>query len=91
MAAILGPASRSASDLRIFRVAVGAVVQEEFNHRTVAVEGSVMQSGTGVVKSAGDDIDLSSFVEQQFRRIDLTVHAGVNKSIVDDALPILRP
>src|SRR5262249_25539053 len=57
----------------------------------MAVEGSVVQARAGVVEATRDRVDLGAFVQQQFRSVDVAVHARVDKSVIHNTLPILRP
>ena len=45
----------------------------------------------GVIKTAGNNVDLRALFQQQLRGIDVAVHARIDERIVDDALTILRP
>src|ERR1044072_4681737 len=91
VAAVLGPACGGGVDLRVFDGSIGAVVEEVLDHRAVAVEGGVVQTSAGEIKAARNRVDLRAFFKQEFRSVDVTVHAGVDERVVHDALTILRP
>jgi len=67
------------------------VVQKELDHRAVSVESGVVQAGAGEIEAGRNRVDLRAFFKQQFRSVDVAVHAGVDKRVVDDALTIVRP
>ena len=63
VAAVIGPAGGCGVDLGVLYVSIGAVVQEELDHRAMPVERCVMESRAGVIEAARDRIDLGAFVQ----------------------------
>src|SRR5262245_29050859 len=91
MSPMVSPARCVRSNLSILHLTVRPLQQEELNHRPMSIERGVMQPRSRVIKPSRHHIDLSALVQEQPCSINVAMHAGKDKGVVDDALTILRP
>src|SRR5688572_1769931 len=89
MSAVFGPACRCLENLRVLDRHVRALFDQKLNHCAAAVKCCVMQPGSGGIKASGNRVDLGVSFRDALRSSDVTVHARVDKRIVDDAVAVL--
>src|SRR5262245_48410506 len=91
MPAVIGPAGGSSSDFMILNLHISAPLNEKLRHCLMTIKRSVVQAASRIIKAPGDGVDLGTFFQKQSGGLDVSVHAGVHKSVVDDALAVIVP